>query len=178
MKNPLSLTKYWLEKIIIDLDLCPFARIPFRQGQIHLRVCESLTPEENFQSFIEECERLLIVGPSKISTTLIAYPNSHRDFLLFNDFVGELERRLEEGGLDDTFLVVAFHPRFYFDGLEENDLANYVNRSPFPTVHIIRTIEMEKAASELKSGEQLSFFNEKKLKALSPQKIKELFYYL
>jgi uncharacterized protein len=178
MQKSLSLTKYWLEQIIIGLDLCPFAQIPFREGRIHVTVCEDSDEEEVIKSFTLECERLFLEGPIKISTTLIAFPNATQDFLEFNDFVGDLEYLLEAAGLSSVFQLVAFHPHFYFEGLEIDDMANLVNRSPYPIVHIIRVEEMKKAVDELKKGEQVSFFNEKKLKALSPEKIKELFYYL
>lgn len=178
MNKSLSLTKYWLEHIIIGLDLCPFAQVPFMEGRIHVAVCEESDEEGIIKSFTLECERLFIEGASKISTTLIAFPNFTQDFLEFNDLVGDLEYLLEEAGLSSVFQLVVFHPHFYFEGLKTNDLANYVNRSPYPVVHIIRVEEMRTAVEELKKGEQVSFFNEKKLKALSPEKIKELFYYL
>ena len=178
MENYLSLTNYWLEKIIIGLDLCPFARIPFSRGLIHVCISVGDSEESHYQSFIEECERLLVLGPERISTTLIAFPNGSLDFMAFNDFVGELEESLCENQLDDMFQVVAFHPKFISLGLEFDDLANFVNRSPYPTVHIIRVSEMEKAVREQKGGEQISFFNEKKLKALSPAELSELYYYL
>ena len=178
MENPLSLTNYWLKNIVIGLDLCPFARIPFLSGLIRIRVCEEESEEEQYQSFVEECESLLLYGPEKMSTTLIAYPKGNKNFTSFNDFVGEMENSLIDHDLSDTFQVVVFHPKFIFDGLEFDDLANYVNRSPYPLVHIIRVDEMNKALKSLSSGEPLSFLNEKKLKALAPSEIKELFYYL
>ena len=178
MENTLSLTKYWLETIVLGLDLCPFARIPYQKGQI--RICSHLdsTEEAQLGYFLEELDVLHQADPSDISTTIIAYPNASSDFYEFNDFVGDLESMLEEAGLADIFQLVAFHPKFVFVDTEFNHLGNYVNRSPFPIIHILRSEEIARALKNPKDGETISFNNDKKLHELSRETLEQLFYYL
>jgi hypothetical protein len=106
------------------------------------------------------------------------YPNADADFLVFNDFVGDLESMLSESQLDKTFQLVAFHPRFMFLDSSFNDVENLVNRSPYPVLHILRTADLERARLMETSGSEISFRNEAKLKALSQEAREALFYYL
>jgi hypothetical protein len=178
MENTLSLTKYWLENIVIGLDLCPFARIPFQSGQIRLVECQEGSEEEQLGFFLEELELINQAEPQEISTTIIVYPNAASDFEAFNDFVGDLESMLEEVDLADVYQLVAFHPKFIFENTEFDHLGNLVNRSPFPILHILRSEEIARALKYPKDGEVISYNNDKKLHQLSREAIKQLFYYL
>ena len=178
MGNTLSLTKYWLENIVIGLDLCPFARVPFEQGLIRLVEFEGTEEDEQMVFFLEELELLNQSSALDISTTLIVYPNNNSDFIAFNDFVGELEYMLKEANLADVFQLVAFHPEFVFVGAEFSELGNMVNRSPYPVLHILRSEEIAKMMKNPRDGEVISFNNDKKLKELSKEAIDQLFYYL
>lgn len=178
MENVLSLTKYWLESIVIGLDLCPFARIPFEQGLIRVVVCEDPDEDDQMVFFLEELEFLNQTNASDVATTIIAYPNASDDFFAFNDFVGELEYMLEEASLAGVFQLVAFHPNFIFVDSEFEDLGNLVNRAPFPVLHILRSVEIKNAMKNPKDGEVISFNNDKKLRELSSEAISQLFYYL
>ena len=178
MENTLNLTKYWLENIVLGLDLCPFARIPYQKGQIRISACGDTTEDEQLGHFLEEIDLLHQADPKDISTTLIAYPHGSPDFYEFNDFVGDLESMLEEAQLDDTFQLVAFHPRFVFVDTPFEHLGNYVNRSPFPIIHMLRSQEIARALTNPKDGEIISFNNDKKLHDLSSATLDQLFYYL
>lgn len=178
MDNPLSLTKYWLENIVIGLDLCPFARIPFEKGLIRVVECEDSNEDDQMVFFLEELEFLNRSDAADVATTIIVYPNGSLDFSAFNDFVGELEFMLEEAGLADVFQLVTFHPKFIFNNTEFEHLGNLVNRSPFPVLHILRSEEIAKAMKNPKDGEIISFNNDKKLHGLSSETIDQLFYYL
>lgn len=178
MENSLSLTKYWLENIVIGLDLCPFARIPFEEGRIRIIESAVLEEEEQLAVFLDELENLNISDPQEISTTLIVLPKANPDFLLFNDFVGDLEAMLEEVELDDVFQLVVFHPEFIFEETDFSDKGNLVNRSPYPIIQILRSEEIFKAIKNPKEGEAISFNNYKKLHALSDEALESLFYYL
>jgi hypothetical protein len=178
MENTLSLSKYWLENIIIGLDLCPFARIPFKKGLIRLTVCEESTEEEQLGYYLDELEELNEALPDEISTTIIVYPHGHDDFLEFNDFVKDLEEMLIEAGLANFFQLVGFHPKFIFENTDFSDRGNLVNRSPFPTLQILRSEEIARALKNPRDGEIISFNNEEMLNQLSELQVNELFYYL
>ena len=178
MVTTLSLTKYWLEHIVIGLDLCPFARIPFEKGLIRVVECENPDEDEQMVFFLEELDFLNQAKGDVVATTIIAYPNASSVFITFNDIVGELESMLEEADLLDTFQLVAFHPKFTFVDTDFNHRGNFVNRSPFPVLHILRSEEITKAMKNPKDGEVISFNNDKKLHELSSEAINQLFYYL
>ncbi|MBC7429313.1 MAG: DUF1415 domain-containing protein [Bacteriovorax sp.] len=178
MDSTLSLTKYWLENIVIGLDLCPFARIPFESGLIRVVECKKSDEDDQMIFFLEELEFLNQAMPSDVSTTVIVYPNASNDFSLFNDFIGELEFMLEEAALENIFQLVAFHPEFVFENTDSNEIGNLVNRSPFPTLHILRSEEVARAMKNPADGEVISFNNNKKLNELSSEAIDQLFYYL
>lgn len=178
MENTLSLAKYWLENIVIGLDLCPFARIPFQKGLIRLIECTEASEEAQLGFFLEELELLNQSAPSELSTTLIVYPNASDDFATFNDFVGDLEMMLEDVELADVYQLVAFHPKFVFEETEFDHLGNLVNRSPFPILHILRSEDIARALKNPKDGEVVSYNNDKKLHELSPEARNQLFYYL
>lgn len=178
MENTLSLTKYWLENIVLGLDLCPFARIPYQKGQIRVVECEDLDEDEQMSFFLEELDLLNQTDPQDISTTIIAYPFGSADFRIFNDFVGDLEAMLEEAELGDIFQLVTFHPEFVFVDTDFDHLGNYVNRSPVPILHILRSEEIARALKNPKDGEIISFNNDKKLHEISSETLDQLFYYL
>jgi hypothetical protein len=178
MKNPLTITNYWLENIVIGLDLCPFARIPWEKGLIRTVLCEGSKEETHLEFFLSELEFLHENPASVVSTTIIVYPDADADFLVFNDFVGDLESMLSESQLNETFQLVAFHPRFMFLDSSFNDVENLVNRSPYPVLHILRSADLDRARLMESSGSDISFRNEAKLKALSQDARDALFYYL
>lgn len=178
MQNPLSLTNYWLEKIVIALELCPFIKIPWERGLIRVSVCPFSDEEAQGDYFLEELTLLQKSPSSKLSTTLIVYPEGDADFLAFNDFVGYLEDVVSELGLSDTFQLVVFHPGFMFFETSSDDAQNLVNRSPYPSVHILRSEDLDRARLLGKEAEDVSFRNEKKLKAMSEEDRRSLFYFL
>lgn len=178
MENTLSLTKYWLENIVLGLDLCPFARIPYQKGQIRVVECTEASEEGQFGFFLEELDYLHQSEATDVSTTIIAYPLGSQNFNEFNDFVGDLESMLEEAELSDVFQLVAFHPKFVFVDTEFDHLGNYVNRSPFPILHILRSEEIARALKNPRDGEIISFNNDKKLHEISRETLNQLFYYL
>lgn len=178
MENTLSLTKYWLKEIVIGLDLCPFARIPYERGLIKTTICDEAEEEDMLACFLEELDNLNQASPQELSTTLIVYPKGPEDFHEFNDFVLDLEAMLEEAELSDVFQLVAFHPEFVFDETDYNEVGNLVNRAPFPILQVIRAEEIMRAMKNPKDGEAISFNNDKKLNALSVEARESLFYYL
>lgn len=174
----LNLSQYWLEKIVIGLDLCPFARIPFEKKLIRLVECRSHQEAEHFQFFFEELELLNETSNTLLSTTILVFPNASNNFHAFNDFAGEIESVLDKENLNSFFQIVVFHPKFIFENTQDEDVENLVNRSPFPAIHILRTEDMNNALKDLEKAKAISLQNESKLKQMSPEKRKELFYYL
>jgi len=136
-------TVRWLERAVIGLNLCPFAKAPHVKGQIHYAVSEAKGLEGLRDELIEELQALAALPAEERETVLLIVPHMLRDFLDFNDFLDEADGVLQELDLEGEFQVASFHPDFQFAGTEPDDITNYTNRSPYPTLHLIREASID-----------------------------------
>ncbi|MES2511796.1 MAG: DUF1415 domain-containing protein [Pseudomonadota bacterium] len=141
----LEKTRAWLEKAVIGLNLCPFAKAVYVKDQVRLVVSKA----RHADGFLEELDReldLLVATPAEeIDTTLLIHPTLFEDFLDFNDFLEVAEGVVDEHGLEGVIQLASFHPRFQFDGTEPDDIGNYTNRAPFAILHLLREESVDKA---------------------------------
>ncbi|MBL8444667.1 MAG: DUF1415 domain-containing protein [Zoogloeaceae bacterium] len=137
----------WLEKAVIGLNLCPFARSVYVNNQVRFVVSNA----RHLDGFLEELDReldfLAAADPKEIDTTLLIHPTLLPDFLDFNEVVGIAEEAVIEHELEGVIQVASFHPQFQFDGTEPDDIGNYTNRAPYPTLHLIREESLEGAVA-------------------------------
>lgn len=138
-------TRRWLEKAVIGLNLCPFAKGVHVKGQIRWRVSDAQTTEELAQDLADELAFLRDADPEKVDTTLLMHPGVLQDFLDYNDFLDVADAVLAEMGLEGVIQVASFHPDYQFAGTDADDLGNLSNRSPHPTLHLIREESLDKA---------------------------------
>jgi hypothetical protein len=176
--SPLQISKYWLEEVVIGLNLCPFARNPYQNGLVRLIENESVLESDQLSFFLDELEHLQQTPAASLSTTLIVFSNDTNHFDDFNDFVGLCEDMLIESGLEEHFQLVAFHPQFVFEDKDILHRSNWVGRSPFPTIHILRNSEIEIALASYTDLIGISARNEGNLLSLSEQEFNKIFYYL
>jgi hypothetical protein len=168
-------TKLWLEKAVIGLNLCPFAKGVHIKDQIRYFVSHATTPEELIKDLMAELEVLAETNPDKIDTTLLIHPYVMQDFLDYNDFLDVADATLEELDLDGILQVASFHPQYQFEGAEPEDIDNYTNRSPFPTLHLLREDSIEKAVEAFPEAEQIFEKNIQTLRALGHEAWKKMF---
>jgi hypothetical protein len=173
-----ELSIYWLEKIVIGLELCPFAKHPYQNGLIRLIEHESILESDQLSFFLDELELLQQTPKTELSTTLISFINDKNDFDGFNDFVGLCEDVLVDLGGEEHFQLAVFHPEFVFKDKDPLHRYNWVGRSPFPTVHILRNSEIELALTSYVDIDSISERNEEKLMKLSDLEFDNIFYYL
>lgn len=166
----------WLEEFIIGMNICPFAKAPWEQGQILLQGCEKTEESAIIKSFNLCLEELETNGP--FETCLFYLPHLPWDYLDFNDFSQILEDELLTAGLEEKYQLVVFHPGFYFADTDPHDLANYVNRSPYPLIHILKRLDIERAINNFEDAQKISYINEKKIKKLDPEILRRIFWYL
>ena len=140
-------TKEWLEKAVIGLDLCPFARAVYRGDWIRYVVCPAEDPEALLSRFIEELHLLISSAPEEIETTLLIHPRLLSDFLEYNEFLGVADAVLEDLGLSSTVQVASFHPGYRFANSEPDSIDNYTNRSPYPMLHLLRQASVDRAVT-------------------------------
>ncbi|WP_061541574.1 DUF1415 domain-containing protein [Collimonas fungivorans] len=138
-------TKLWLERAVIGLNLCPFAKAVFIKDQIRYVVSTAQSPEELLADLMAELEFLQRADPEAVDTTLLIHPDALRDFLDYNDFLDVADAAVDDLGLEGEIQVASFHPEYQFAGSDIDDISNYTNRAPYPTLHLLREISVERA---------------------------------
>ena len=138
-------TRHWMLQAVIGLNLCPFAKAVHVKNQIRYVVSKATTPEELAHDLIEELQFLNQADPQDVDTTLLIHPQTLSDFLDYNDFLDVADAAVAELDLEGILQVASFHPQFQFEDTEPDDIENYTNRSPYPTLHLLREDSIEKA---------------------------------
>jgi hypothetical protein len=148
-------TRAWVDRAVIGLNLCPFAKAVQVKGQVRYVVCTDSEPEVLLSMLIDELHALAHCEPSETDTTLLIHPAALTDFLDFNDFLGVVDDALDELGYNGTLQVASFHPQFQFADTAANDLSNATNRSPYPTLHILREASIDRAVAAFPEPEAI-----------------------
>jgi uncharacterized protein len=162
----ITATRQWIEKAVIGLNLCPFAKAVYAKNQV--RYVVSRAP--HLDGFLEDLDReldfLAAANPDEIDTTLLVHPTLLPDFLDFNDFLQLAEAAVGEHGLDGVIQIVSFHPAFQFEGTAPDDMGNFTNRAPYPTLHLLREASIERAVAAFPKAETIYERNIETLQAL------------
>ena len=145
----------WLERAVIGLNLCPFAKSVHVKQQIHYRVSRATNPQDVLLQIEEELTALHAADPSERDTTLLMVPDCFADFLDFNDFLHDADRLLSSLDLEGVLQIASFHPQFQFAGTNADDITNYTNRAPFPTFHLIREDSIARAVEAFPQAEMI-----------------------
>jgi uncharacterized protein len=140
-------TRSWLEKAVIGLNLCPFARAVHVKDRIRYVVSGARTPRALLDALIGELQLLRDADPAQTETTLLIHPNVLEDFLDYNDFLDVADDAVAELGLAGVIQIASFHPRYRFEGTDPDDIGNYSNRSPYPMLHLLREASVERAVT-------------------------------
>ena len=135
----------WLDEVVIGLDLCPFAARPRREKRVRIAVSHATDDEALLNDLQAELERLSDTPAAELETTLLAIPNMLEDFADYNDFLDAVDLWVEQFGWEGDLQVASFHPRYQFAGSAPDDIANATNRSPWPTLHLLREDSVSRA---------------------------------
>ncbi|MEG2805246.1 DUF1415 domain-containing protein [Stenotrophomonas sp.] len=143
----LAETRLWLEQIVIGLNLCPFAKAVYVKDQVRFVLSDATTPEALVEELAEELLRLRDTPAEVVDTTLIVHPHVLGDFLDYNDFLDNADAAIEALDLQGILQVASFHPQYQFAGVAPDDVSNYTNRAPYPTLHLLREDSVERAVA-------------------------------
>lgn len=152
-------TRAWVERVVIGLKLCPFAWAPARKGVIRYALTEATTAEALLVSLADELQTIADSSPDQIETTLLIHPFVLKDFYDYNDFLGAADQLLASLGLEGEFQLASFHPNYQFSGTAPNDLSNATNRSPYPTLHVLRESSITLAVDSFGDTDTISEAN-------------------
>lgn len=146
-------TENWVKQVIMKYNLCPFARREVERASIRYVVVEQHKIKAVLQALLAECT-LLDEQPA-VETTLMIVPRGFEGFYAYLDLVDLANEMLFAQGYEGTYQLASFHPDYCFDGEAQDDAANYTNRSPYPTLHIIREASMEQALASYDDPESI-----------------------
>ena len=148
-------TVKWLERAVIGLNLCPFAKGVHVKNQIHYVVAHTAAAEDVLSVLRQELFDLNAVAADVRDTTLLILPHCFADFLDFNDFLREAEALLVSMDLEGIFQIASFHPQFQFAGTAADDVTNCTNRAPYPTFHLLREASIDRAVEVFPEAETI-----------------------
>jgi hypothetical protein len=158
----------WLEKAVIGLNLCPFAKAVHVKRQIRYVVSHAETEEALIEDLLHELQLLAAADPGDIETTLLVHPRVLTDFLDYNDFLDIADAAVDELELDGVLQVASFHPQYQFADSHPDDMGNFSNRAPYPTLHLLREESVDKAVAAFPEAGEIFETNIATLEKLGP----------
>ena len=150
-----ELTRKWVETIVVGLNLCPFAAPVVKDNSLRYSVARAENADLLASNFLSEIETVMAAAEGEIATSLFIVPEGLEDFGDYLDLLSLFEELLEEAGLAGILQLASFHPQYLFDGVAEDDLSHWTNRSPWPMFHIIREAQMSRALTQYKNPEDI-----------------------
>ncbi|MEN8170843.1 MAG: DUF1415 domain-containing protein [Pseudomonadota bacterium] len=167
-------TRCWVERAVVALNLCPFARKPVEGEQVRYVVSSARDEEALLIEMQQELEMLRESDPVMIETTVLIHPWVLNDFYDYNDFLGVVDAFLDDAGYSGEFQVASLHPQYQFAGTELEDAENYTNRSPYPVLHLLREEFLEKAILSYARPDKIPERNIRTMEKIGADKMREM----
>ena len=145
-------TKEWVSAVVIGDNFCPFARKEMVNNSIRYVVCSEVL-EDTLVALISEC-KTLDDAPST-ETSLLIYPKGFDDFKVFLELTALADNLMADQGYEGVYQLASFHPDYCFADSSKDDPANYTNRSPYPTLHLIREESIERVLQDIENPEKI-----------------------
>ena len=145
--DPVATTRRWLERAVIGLNLCPFAKAVLAKEQVRFVLSDATTPEALLEELGEELLRLRDTPAEQLDTTLLIHPQVLGDFLDYNDFLDDADALVEALALGGVLQVASFHPDYQFAESMPDDVENFTNRAPYPILHLLREDSVARAVA-------------------------------
>jgi len=171
-EHVIKVTRNWVEKFVIQLNLCPFAKREWANNRIRFITTNAVDEEHLLEALQNELFNLN--NDSSIETTLLIHKNVLNDFYEYNEFLNLSDRLLAEMELDGIYQIASFHPSYQFEGTKPDDAENYTNRSPFPMLHILKEDSLERVIENYPNVEKIPVENINLMKDLGYSKLKKM----
>ncbi|WP_148861101.1 DUF1415 domain-containing protein [Marinobacter fonticola] len=165
-QTAIAATRTWLERAVIGLNLCPFARAPYLRSQVHFAASAAVSEEDLLTDLVVEIEALLDKSPEQRDTTLLILTDGLADFASFNAFVAAADALLDALGLEGVLQIASFHPDYQFADTAPDAIENYTNRSPYPILHLLREDSVSRAVDAMQDPDEIYQANIERLRAL------------
>lgn len=168
----------WLQRVVIGLNLCPFASRPTRAGLVRMAVSVARDEQALLDDLQQELERLAACPATELETTLLIIPHLLADFMDYNLFLNWVDQLVVRGGWEGEFQVATFHPHYQFEGTEPEDAENLTNRSPYPLLHLLREDSLEQMLERYPDSDNIPQANIRRMNKLSAAEKQALFPFL
>ena len=146
-EEAVAATRIWLERAVIGLNLCPFAKTVHLNNRIRYFVSDARSPARLLKDLMAELRSLDATDAAQCETTLLIHPYVLADFLDYNAFLEQADDAVSELGLEGVIQLASFHPRYQFEDAGPDEIGNYTNRSPYPMLHLLRESSVERAVT-------------------------------
>ena len=167
-----TIMRRWVETVVIDLNLCPFAGRELREERVRFEVTPANSEAELLACLQAELERL--ETHPEIETTLLIHPEALQDFADYNQFLDSADDLLQAMELTGTYQIASFHPDYQFADTAANDVENFTNRAPYPMLHLLREASVERAIGSHPDIEQIPQRNIRLMKELGVERLQQL----
>ena len=162
----IAATRRWVDRAVIGLNLCPFAKGVQTKGQVHYAVSPATDGQELLDDLKSELHALHAADPAQRDTTLLIAPQVFADFLDFNDFLDRADRLLRKMRLGGDYQIASFHPQFLFADADPDDISHHTNRAPYPILHLLREASIDRAVEAFPDASLIFEKNMQTLRAL------------
>jgi hypothetical protein len=173
-KDIVKNTRRWLEKMVVGLNLCPFSHSVIAQDQVYYAICDATTDAQLKQFYVNELQRLLGADENDVATSLLMFTQGLEVFDDYLDLLDWFQQLLAEAELTEHVQLASFHPQYQFEGTAADDLSNFTNRSPYPTIHLLRQAQITKNLAHFVDPEKIYTDNIKTLNKLGRQHVEAL----
>lgn len=146
MSKVVSAVERWLDTVVIELNLCPFAKREYESGRVRFSQASATTEEVLLEELVVELS--LLQRRPEIQTTLLIVPHMLDNFVQFNQFVGFAVSVIQAMNFEGVYQLASFHPEYQFAETSTDDVTNFTNRSPYPIVHLLREANLERAIAQ------------------------------
>jgi hypothetical protein len=174
-QTAIAITGRWLDRMVIGLNLCPFAKRVVDDKSLRLTVSHAVKDEAVAEAVLMELETLHNSSEQDVATGLLIFSHGLKNFDHYLSLLDQAQQLLEQVGLEGIFQIASFHPDYTFAGVDESDLGNYTNRSPLPMLHFIREAQLERVLENYPHPEAIPENNIDTLNTLGREAVRRLY---
>jgi hypothetical protein len=167
-------TRRWLDQMVVGLNLCPFSSSVIARNQVYYAICDATTDALLKQFYVNELQRLLGTNENDIATSLLMFTQGLEEFDDYLTLLDWFQQLLEQAELTEHVQLASFHPQYQFEGVAADDLSHFTNRSPYPTIHLLRQDQMTKVLAHVSNPEKIYTDNIDTLKSLGRRQVEVL----
>ncbi len=167
-------TRLWLDQLVVGLNLCPFSLSVITRNQVRYAVSDATADADLRRFFLDELQRLLASNENDVATSLLMFTHGVEEFGDYLDMLAWFQQLLEDADLTDLVQLASFHPKYQFEGVAADDLSHFTNRSPYPTIHLLRQDQMARVLAHVSNPEKIYLDNIDTLEKLGRRQIEAL----